>query len=134
MKRILLISLLFFSLVGWSQQWSVTNSVTLLGQGKSIAPTALFTPNQDGFYRVSFYLSATGSGKSPGGIVSEYDATDITGYPVSKQLNFSCNGGQYMSLGPLFYALKAGEPFTYYVALAGTGCDYNIGLVVEQLQ
>jgi hypothetical protein len=115
-------------------QWTVVQHVELTQQSQPIAPTTLLTPTESGVYRLTAYFSSVG-GTAVGSWTEFLSATDITGGLVNGNLALNCHSSRYwFSTPPITALLKANAPITYQVSSNGGSCQYNLLIVVEQLQ
>jgi hypothetical protein len=118
-------------------QWTVIASEKLVAQNTPIAPVTLFTPKGIGLYRVSAYMSVSGSTPESGWIL-KFNITDsTTGRNVSQSLAVSDGRGNN-GLGTISAAIfspESGIPVTYEVdPETGAEIQYTVMFTIEALQ
>src|SRR5215813_13852695 len=92
----LLVTLCSMIAVGQDEpQWKVIKHVTLTQQSDPIPSTVLVTPTEPGVYRLSMYLS-TGSRTAQGQVFATLYGYDITGGPLTSQLDVYCRGQNWL--------------------------------------
>jgi hypothetical protein len=121
-------------------QWKVVASVVLFNSDQTIPyGTTLYTPTEPGIYRVSVYLSTTGSSnrQSRDSYVLEVLGYDISGFQtIDVETGVVCSTPTFYSMPPLVLSLKPDVPLAYnlYAYLQSASyCYYNLIISVEQL-
>jgi len=112
-------------------QWKIVKVVTLSHQTTAIPQTTLFTPANQGFYRVSAYISSAGSSQADwtlafswNDINGEYEQTGTT----------AADGPPSPALGFVFVP-QPGTPVNYSVSPVGVEAGYyDVVFTIEQLQ
>ena len=124
----------------------IVATVSLTGQTAGIAKTALFTPTNDGLFRVSAYMTmtvpmSTGFWRLNAFWTDDAGAEENVIYYLfsgNKPPTAACNtpdvGGPSCNSAVLLFHDKAGVPLSYDVeAHAGAAGTYDVFIVVEQL-
>lgn len=118
-------------------QWKVVKEFHLTGQTQSAGPITLFTPSEQGFYRVTVYLAAFTNMNQASGWSAAVSWTDRTGLAgtiiTSTDLG---DGNSYSVVGPQSFSPKAGAPVQLFVEPQSPppqNSTYDIELNIEEL-
>jgi len=123
--------------------------VDLTNQTVPIPQTTLFTPNEDGMYRISAYMVMTTSGYTPNaGWLFDLFWTDEAGVETRSSLigvfdnakppsAYATNGnpGYYPTTSPFIFRAVAGQPVSYDVSQYNPPANgsYALHMVIERL-
>jgi hypothetical protein len=114
----------------------VVTTVTLTNQSKAIPATTIYTPNTDGLFRVSAYLSLTTvKNVNNEGWELLLAWTDEIG--TKKANTNSYNGGSNALTDTFVVRGIAGQPLGYTtnpISGGGPQSNYNLFIVVEELE
>jgi hypothetical protein len=132
----LTISVLFFSFccMAFGQNtphWKVIKLVTLNHRTAGILQTTLFTPAKPDFYRLSAYISSTGSSQAAWTL--SFSFNDLNGQ--YEQVGTSCSDGPPSPPLGFVFVPQPGVPVNYVVSPIGEPAGYyDVVFTVEQLQ
>ena len=123
---------------GQEPQWTVVKHVSLMHQDLNILLTTILIPTEPGLYRISFYLSGgvTDDARIDAVWTATLAGSDVTSAPLGPlRLQVPCNQASWVSAPSITVSLKPQVPLTYQVIANGNprGCQYNLGITVEQL-
>jgi hypothetical protein len=127
-----LIALLGFAALCTAQTSpTIVSKLTLKDQttlvGSSESPIPLYTPTEDGFYRMTMYISSSGSGVL---LCHPYPPNSQSAYFIGCAYTYQGNSSV------IAFPVKAGQAISYYtINEEGTtfSGSYNINIVIEHL-
>ena len=140
MRKILLcfVMVLLCGPLGFGQnvppQWKVVQVVTLIDQLTPVPTTTLFTPSEDGFYRITAYIGVLGTQQSEWTLNLQW--FDISGQHNSTNLIVGIQVGdnRWANFSAMFMPAPS-IPVTYSVTLdLGTATNYFSAITIEKLE
>jgi hypothetical protein len=136
-------SILFLTMTAWGANPVspvVVKEISLTNQTANIATTTLFTPVEDGLFRISYYLEAPAEGPSTYATIntqifwSDDFNPNANIYLASLILNES---SATYSPGIFVLRVKAGTPITFQTTAPTPNCfptcEYSLFMTVERL-
>jgi hypothetical protein len=144
MRKVMLCGLvLLCSCVSFSQtvpQWKVVKAVFLRNRTAAIQETTLFTPTENGLYRLSGYMSASnlqGIQNAFWSFILRY--TDLTQLESNSSMLVQGNGGVINTIDSHVFAVLKGTPISYEVIKSDNpppppDAEYTIAFTIEQLK
>jgi hypothetical protein len=136
MRKTAIVALVMCSLFAFGQkqpQWRVVQSVILTHQTAAIPQTTVFTPRDEGLYRLNAYISARELGNGTEWVFG-FLWTDLVGQnPMTASISAVRGGAGTITL---IFSARRNTPVSFQVQDEGTppNSHYTLAFTIEQLK
>jgi hypothetical protein len=117
-------------------QWKVIKEFHVMDQTAGVPLTILFTPTQNGLYRLSMYVSASTDIRQLTGWDMFVYWNDQTGLPAQFLLGADLTGGSTYQADSTLFSPQIGKPVAVYVQTGNPppqDASYDFAVVIEKL-